>query len=101
MINDNDNKWQNDALCKTQAPEIFYPEMDSSHGQKIARFAIKICDDCPVRVKCVKHGIHHERYGIWGGMTEGQRKNYRKKHNITLDADNYRTRHFISLDNTK
>jgi WhiB family redox-sensing transcriptional regulator len=98
MSNKLDFEWRSDAACKNEDPEIFYPDMHSSHGQKIAKFAIKICGDCPVRLKCAEHGIRHERYGVWGGMTEGERTRYRSEHKIMLKTEMYNSRNFLQQD---
>lgn len=90
-----DFTWRSEAACKDEDPDIFFPDMATAHGQKISRFAIKICQECPVKVRCAQHGIRHERYGVWGGMSEGERVRYRTKHKITLDTDMFASRHFF------
>ena len=36
--------------------------------------ARRICNGCPVREECGAHAIEHdERWGMWGGLTPGQR----------------------------
>jgi WhiB family redox-sensing transcriptional regulator len=98
MIDQIDYSWRSEAICKDQDPEIFYPDMATSHGQKIAKFAVKICGECPVRIKCAEHGLRHERYGVWGGLTEGERARYRKKHHITIETDLFNSRHHLPQD---
>jgi WhiB family redox-sensing transcriptional regulator len=90
-----DFSWRKEAICKEQEPYVFYPDMSTSQGQKIARFAIKVCGECPVRVRCLEHGIKHEKYGVWGGMTEGERIRYRRRHNIMLETEVYNTRLYL------
>lgn len=90
-----DFSWRTEASCKNEDPDIFFPDMATTHGQKIAQFAIKICETCPVRAKCARYGIQHERYGVWGGMTEGERNRYRRKYNIVLDTEMFNSRHFL------
>ena len=36
---------------------------------------------CEVREQCLKWAIEHdERFGIWGGMSERERRRYKKEH---------------------
>lgn len=93
-----DFSWRSQAACSEEDPDVFYPDMATSHGQKTAKFAITICESCPVRTKCAQHGISHERYGVWGGMTEGERTRYRRKHNVPLDTEMFNSRYFLPLD---
>ncbi len=37
-------------------------------------FARSICGKCIHQAECAEWGIHNERYGIWGGLTEAHRK---------------------------
>ena len=39
------------------------------------RRAKAVCASCPVRVECLEHAIAvDERYGIWGGLTQDERR---------------------------
>lgn len=36
--------------------------------------AVMVCGGCEVREICLAHAVeHHERHGVWGGLTEEQR----------------------------
>jgi len=63
--------WTESALCQQVDNEIFYPE----HGQIWkANEAKKVCALCEVRQQCLDYAIaNHERFGVWGGMTVGER----------------------------
>lgn len=63
--------WMRRAACRNVAnPEIFYTD-----GHYPSREASKICGDCEVRDECLTHAIEHdERHGIWGGLTDYQRR---------------------------
>lgn len=61
--------WTHDALCSGRDTDAFFPEDDQS-----AIVAKSICRRCPVRADCLEHALRtDERYGIWGGLTEGER----------------------------
>lgn len=69
--------WQVDALCAQTDPEAFFPEKGGS-----TRDAKKVCTACPVRQECLDYALEKdERFGIWGGLSERERRRLRKKAN--------------------
>lgn len=72
---DNALAWQSDALCAQTNPEAFFPEKGGS-----TRDAKKICASCEVRAECLEYALHNdERFGIWGGLSERERRKLRKQ----------------------
>ncbi len=66
--------WQRDALCSQTDPEAFFPEKGGS-----TRDAKKICVSCDVRDECLNYALaNDERFGIWGGLSERERRKLRK-----------------------
>ncbi|MBZ4322475.1 WhiB family transcriptional regulator [Streptomyces huiliensis] len=66
-----------DALCKTVAPEVFFPEPGETAVAEVAR---ELCERCPVRAACLEDALAAEgnarpynRYGIRGGKDEQER----------------------------
>lgn len=68
-----DKHWQHDAVCQSTDPELFFPE---PRGNPLP--AINICRTCPVRLACLRAGLHEE-YGVWGGLTSDERKQLRTR----------------------
>ncbi len=65
--------WTADALCAQTDADLWYPELGSP-----ARAAKMICRACPVTTECLDYALtHHEAYGIWGGLSERQRRRLR------------------------
>lgn len=59
-----------DGLCAETDPEAFYPEKGGS-----TRHAKAVCLECPIQTECLEWAIEHgERYGIWGGTSEHERR---------------------------
>lgn len=62
-------------------PDIFYPEAGAA-GQDQAETAKVLCASCPVRLQCLNQALStpvgHD-WGIWGGTTENQRHEIRRK----------------------
>ena len=62
--------WTVDAACADADPDLFFGE----HGRP-ATEAKAICAGCPVRAECLDFALEgRERFGIWGGLTEKQRR---------------------------
>ncbi|MFZ2623716.1 MAG: WhiB family transcriptional regulator [Propionibacterium sp.] len=67
--------WQERALCAQTDPEAFFPEKGGS-----TREAKKVCQSCPVRGECLEYALEHdERFGIWGGLSERERRRLRRQ----------------------
>jgi WhiB family redox-sensing transcriptional regulator len=76
IVEDDDNPlaWQTDALCAQTDPEAFFPEKGGS-----TRDAKKICTTCEVKAQCLDYALHNdERFGIWGGLSERERRRLRR-----------------------
>ena len=69
-----EEEWQDRALCAQTDPEAFFPEKGGS-----TREAKKICLSCEVRVECLEYALENdERFGIWGGLSERERRRLKK-----------------------
>ena len=67
--------WQSDSLCAQTDPEAFFPEKGGS-----TRDAKKICQSCEVKAQCLQYALENdERFGIWGGLSERERRKLRKR----------------------
>jgi len=71
---DNPLSWQTDALCAQTDPEAFFPEKGGS-----TRDAKRICASCEVKAQCLEYALlNDERFGIWGGLSERERRRLRR-----------------------
>jgi WhiB family transcriptional regulator, redox-sensing transcriptional regulator len=67
--------WQERALCAQTDPEAFFPEKGGS-----TREAKRVCLSCEVRGDCLEYALlHDERFGIWGGLSERERRKLKKR----------------------
>ena len=70
-LEDGDLAWQDSALCAKTDPEAFFPEKGGSYSA-----AKRVCAQCEVKAECLQYALDHdERFGIWGGLTEEERRN--------------------------
>jgi WhiB family transcriptional regulator, redox-sensing transcriptional regulator len=69
-----DDQWQEKALCAQTDPEAFFPEKGGS-----TREAKRICLGCEVKDECLDYALaHDERFGIWGGLSERERRRLKR-----------------------
>ena len=74
------------GLCSTHPnPDLWFPETQVAQGRpsraahqrmvENALTAMAICQECPVRAKCLELGMAEDNieHGIWGGMLAGDR----------------------------
>jgi len=68
--------WKLSGSCsRTAHPDLWYSS--SRQEQKAAQ---RICYRCPVLSKCLIYAFEHDEvFGIWGGMTEAERRNVKKQ----------------------
>lgn len=73
--------WQARALCAQTDPEAFFPEKGGS-----TREAKKVCLSCDVREECLHYALDNdERFGIWGGLSERERRKYKKHGAVSVE----------------
>jgi WhiB family redox-sensing transcriptional regulator len=73
-----EDMWQVRAACRGPNHAIFFPparlERREEKRRREAR-AKEICQTCPVQQPCREYALHiREQHGIWGGMTESERR---------------------------
>jgi WhiB family redox-sensing transcriptional regulator len=70
-----EEEWQDRALCQETDPEAFFPEKGGS-----TREAKRICGVCEVKRECLDYALQHqERFGIWGGLSERERRRMQRR----------------------
>lgn len=69
--------WIEHAACRNHDPNLFFP---ADGGWHIAKQAIAICNECPVRTDCLTYALEeNQQYGIWGGTSYKQRQTLRRQ----------------------
>lgn len=69
-------EWGDLAACRDAPdPDVFFPL--SGRSSPSARV---FCQDCPVTEECLAHALSlPEKFGIWGGTSERERKSLKKR----------------------
>ena len=80
---DEDRSWQDNANCLGVDPDLFFPERGAS-----TREAKEVCRACIVRVECLEYALMNgEKFGIWGGMSERERRRIRRARALARRAE--------------
>lgn len=67
--------WMEMAACRGADPDLFHPQ----RGEDVEP-AKAFCRECPVRADCLRHAlVNCERYGVWGGTSERDRRRMRRE----------------------
>ena len=75
-----DMAWQDFANCRGADPDLFFPKRGASTRQ-----AKSICRECSVMEECLEFAIvSSEKFGIWGAMSERERRKIRRERQITI-----------------
>lgn len=73
-----DDNWQEEANCLGVDPDLFFPERGAS-----IREAKEVCRGCIARLACLEYAlINREKFGIWGGLSERERRRILRQRNI-------------------
>lgn len=73
-----DLAWLANAHCQGMDPELFFPRKSDAQKE-----TIKFCLRCPVRLDCLQYALDTPvNYGIWGGTTQEERRQLRRKRRV-------------------
>lgn len=64
-----DFPWEAYGLCRQVDPELWFPKEGGSPEP-----AKRICASCPVMLECRAFSVPRELFGVWGGLTEKERR---------------------------
>jgi WhiB family transcriptional regulator, redox-sensing transcriptional regulator len=76
-------EWMAEGLCAQTDPEAFFPEKGGS-----TREAKSVCSRCTVAAECLDYALEQgERFGIWGGLSERDRRRITRRTATQLDQE--------------
>lgn len=79
--------------CASVGGDFWFPEKANSKGAVRTlsgtsfevQMAKAICKSCIHKLECAEWGLKREYFGIWGGLTEGERRPIRRSLNIKVE----------------
>ncbi len=77
-----DTDWKDYSNCLGVDPDLFFPERGAS-----TREAKEVCRSCVVQNDCLEYALQNgEKFGIWGGMSERERRRIRRQRALEREA---------------
>lgn len=75
--------WRDDAACRDEDPNKFFPRRGDYAGPDdyVSSVDAKaVCAQCDVQQECRDYALTvNENMGIWGGLTENERRRLRRQ----------------------
>ena len=81
---------EGEPSCAATDPELFFAQENELEGSARRakyvneRAAKAICYECPLMGQCLEFALRNNDSGIWGGTTENERANIRRRTGIKL-----------------
>lgn len=75
-----DYTWRDEAVCRETDPDLFFPI--GTTGQALLQIdrAKQVCHECAVQVSCLEFALEtNQDSGIWGGTSEEERRDIRRR----------------------
>jgi WhiB family redox-sensing transcriptional regulator len=74
--------WRNDAACRDEDPELFFPVGTSGPALSQIAQAKSVCRRCPAMSECLQWALESgQDAGVWGGASEDERRAL-KRHGV-------------------
>lgn len=71
--------WRSFGACLSADPDLFFPISLTSASETQISWAKSHCARCAVRRECSDFALDHpDVQGIWGGLTDNERRNLRR-----------------------
>lgn len=80
------------AVCRPGGgydPDLWFPVSlpHTPQGRKDRAVPVALCRTCPVREACLADALErNEQHGVWGALTEAERRALRKARRLNADA---------------
>ena len=66
-----------EAMCRDNESLTWFPMPDTNPAD--VEQAKALCGQCPEQAACLAFAVKSKAQGIWGGTTESERRNMRRK----------------------
>ena len=68
------SEWAQHARCAGEDPEWWFSDSPTLQAR-----AVHICQECPVQAACLSEALKSNAEGIWGGLTEAEIQDLKRK----------------------
>jgi WhiB family redox-sensing transcriptional regulator len=74
-----DDEWRKRAVCLGVDTNLFYPETTANGSVKASNLAKRMfCSHCPVQIECAAEAFENGEHGVWGCLSESERRKMRQ-----------------------
>ena len=74
--------WRTSSACSDTDPSLFFPVGTTGPALEQIASAKAVCDTCDAKEPCLQFALStNQDSGIWGGTSEEERRQLRKKYN--------------------
>jgi WhiB family redox-sensing transcriptional regulator len=79
------DEWWGLAACRNAEAELFFPISATAASSSTVQRAKQVCASCPVQPQCLSYALRHrQEQGIWGGLTEDERRRMNRRESRRL-----------------
>lgn len=71
--------WRDRGACLNQDPELFFPIGTTGPAALQLIKAKRVCAGCAVRDDCLQWAMSTDVNGVWGGLSEDERRSLRRR----------------------
>ena len=76
--------WRDHAACLDQDPELFFSIAGTGASAHQSEEAKAVCRRCEVAQTCLRWALEtHQETGVWGGLSEDERRALRRRNTRT------------------
>ena len=77
-------KYDGTQPCAQFDLEFYYAEPRNRDDKEEIKTLKSMCYTCSFQTQCLEWALHNEKFGIWGGLDEDQRKVVRRERKIQV-----------------
>lgn len=87
-VREGDRDWRHRAACHDLDPELFFPVGVRLDAMRQTKLAQAVCHSCPVQRECLTWAMDSgQEYGVWGSLSENQRRALKRRNSRTRTAE--------------
>lgn len=75
-------EWMDRANCVGTDPEAWFP----GKGGRVSGAQRRVCGACEVKGECLLYALTFNLGGIWGGLTERERRTLKRQERVTIQT---------------
>lgn len=73
-------EWRDDAACREEDPELFFPIGETGPALLQTEAAKAVCHSCPAIDRCLQWAMESgQEHGVWGGTDEDDRRRMKRR----------------------